>query len=221
VSVRAAVTGSLPEKIKPYVIALSTVGIEPLVMTPPDTRSLEDAGVDGLLLTGGTDIDVALFGQSPAPESDEPDRARDSLELRLLAEARERDLPVLAICRGMQLLNVHCGGTLLQHHPYQQRHRQRPPDPSLIAHDVRIEAHTRLAEIIREELCGVNSRHHQAVDRVGKGLVISAMAEDGLIEALEDRHARFLVAVQWHPEDQIDDPRQRRLFEAFRAALSV
>jgi putative glutamine amidotransferase len=199
--------------------ALEAAGLEPVVLTPPDARSLRDAGVQGLLITGGTDVDSALYGQDPHPESDAPDRRRDRLEHRLLREALQADMPVLGICRGMQFLNVYHGGTLFQHHDHQATHRVRTADPSLPAHDVLVQPGSRVAGILGEGRCPVNSRHHQAADRVPYQLAIVARAPDGTVEALERKDKPFVVAVQWHPEDMLNDPRQRKLFEALKLSL--
>lgn len=173
------------------------------------------AGLDGLLLAGGTDIDPAMYGAQRRPETDKnPDKDRDSLESVLLREALERDLPVLAICRGLQLLNVALGGTLVQH---TEGHRY-PEQPDV--HPITIASHSRLRSILGVDEFVVNSRHHQCVDRVASGLVVVARAPDNVIEALELPGKRFVLAVQWHPENRtggLDD----RLFEAFRDAATV
>jgi len=203
-----------------YARALEIVGLEPVVLAPPEQRSLAETGVEGLLLSGGTDVDPELYGEDPAPESERPDSLRDRMEGRLLREALQKDLPVLGICRGFQYMNVFHGGTLVQHHPYQARHRVRTFDRSLPAHDVIVRPGTRLADILGEGRCGVNSRHHQAAGRVPYQLQVSARSVDGMVEGLERKDKAFVVAVQWHPEDQMEhDARQRKLFEAFRDAL--
>ena len=145
------------------------------------------------------------------------------LEMRLLKEAIAADLPVLAICRGLQLFNVFHGGTLIQHLPSSDVHQQRPqnaePGRHPAVHAVRVASKTRLAEIMGAGEHEVNSRHHQAVDRVGSGLVTSAIAEDGVVEGLELPDAAFAVAVQWHPEDRVAvSTSDRKLFEAFAAS---
>ena len=221
-SARVAVSCGKPEQAKRYEEALRTVGLEPVVVAPANERPLSEIGAAGLLLSGGTDVDPALYRQDPAPESDKPDRDRDAMERRLLKEALHLDLPVLAICRGMQLMNVVLEGSLQQHHPHQAMHRVRTPeDPSRPAHEVTVRPGTRLAAILGEGACGVNSRHHQAVNRVAPELTVSACAPDGIVEALERPASSFVVGVQWHPEDQIEkDDRQRKLFEAFREAVT-
>lgn len=169
-------------------------------------------GLGGLMLTGGTDLDPARYHQTPHPETDQPDTERDRRDLSLLEEALQRDIPVLAICRGLQLLNVALGGTLAQHIEGHRRRGERD------AHLVQIARGTRLASILKTDDYSVNSRHHQCVDRVGERLTVSAKAADGVIEALELPGKRFALAVQWHPEDRIDGD-DCKLFEAFAAAV--
>jgi putative glutamine amidotransferase len=216
--IRAAVTCGSAERARRYADALRAVGIEPVVVEPANASSLEALGVQGLLLSGGTDVDPALYGQQ-IEGSEPPDRPRDSMESRLLREALDKDLPVLGICRGLQFFNVFHRGTLVQHHDKQETHCVRLPDPSQSAHEVIVKPRTRLAGILGAGPCAVNSRHHQCAGRVPDELIVSAQAGDGMIEALERPDRAFAVVVQWHPEDQVLDPRQRRLFEAFKEAL--
>lgn len=200
---RAAVTYRNEKKIAPYADALRSAGIEPVFVTPDTRFNPED--MRSLVLTGGTDVTPSLYGAESQAETEEPDSERDAMESGLLREALDRDLPVLAICRGMQLFNVIHAGGLIQHI---EGHKT--------PHAVAIAPGTKLAEIFGAGPRPVNSRHHQAVGSVGRGLVISARAADGLIEGLERGDRRFAVAVQWHPEDLGTD---RALFEAFREAL--
>ena len=201
---RVAVTFGNETRLGPYLVALEEVGIE-AVRNPASLDSL-----DGLLLTGGSDINPARYGKDNAG-SEQVDDARDALEMRLLQDALAEDLPVFAICRGLQLFNVtQPGGTLLQD---MDGHKL----PHHATHHAEIYEGTRLAQIFGPGVHVVNSRHHQAVAQVGEGLVISAKSPDGVIEGLEWPDLRFAVAVQWHPEDQM--PQQRRLFESFREAL--
>lgn len=217
---RVAVSCGKPAGAARYVRALEAVGLEPVVLAPPEQRSLAEIGVQGLLLSGGTDLDPALYGQERAPETERPDCPRDRLEGRLLRDALRMDVPVLAICRGLQFMNVFHGGTLVQHHPHQATHRVRTADRSLPAHDVVVRPGTRLAGILGEGRCAVNSRHHQAAGRIPYQLQVAARSKDGIVEGLERKDKAFVIAVQWHPEDQIErDERQRKLFEAFREAL--
>jgi putative glutamine amidotransferase len=213
---RVAVTYRNEKKIEPYLAALCEVRIEPFRVTPDAPLDSLDA-FQGLLLTGGNDVDPSRYGQAPHPKTN-PDPARDALELRLLGQALDRDLPVLAICRGAQLFNVAHSGTL---HQDIEGHEQRGEDPSLAAHEVTITPGTKLAQILGDGPLPVNSRHHQAADRAGKGLIVSARAPDGVIEALERPDLGFALAVQWHPEDQLRRfEAQRALFQAFSEALS-
>jgi len=208
-----------PENSAPYEEALRGAGIEPLPIEP---GSAIPADVSGLLLMGGTDVNPARFGETRHAETDDPDDARDDLECALIGEFLDRDLPVLAICRGIQILNVQHGGTLVQHLDSTARHRVRTEDRGLPAHQVDIVPGTRLAAIAGESReWDVNSRHHQALGRLGDGLLVSARdPEDGTIEAVERPDKRFVIGVQWHPENQsARDERQARLFRAFAAWL--
>jgi putative glutamine amidotransferase len=205
-----------PQKVIPYAAAARAGGAEPTTSSVDEKLSLQ--GFDGLLLTGGTDVNPSRFGAQPQPETDAPDDPRDEAELALIREAIERDIPILAICRGLQILNVFHGGTLVQHIV---GHDPEKEDTSAVAHEVVFEPASKLSRIASDVKWGVNSRHHQAVSKVGDHLYISARdAKDGVVEGLERRDKRFVVAVQWHPEDQVRaHPEQLRLFESFAAAL--
>lgn len=213
-SARIGITYSNEIKAQPYADAVRAAGAEPVLITPEHPADME--GLDGLLLSGGYDLNPALYGQERHPEADEPNDARDRLEQNLLKQALDKDLPVLAICRGMQLFNVAHRGTLHQHMALHAAHRLHPENRGEPGHAVEMKAGSKLAAILGGDTAAVNSRHHQAVDRVGEGLVVSARAQDGTVEALERPDKRFAVAVQWHPEDQAPgDAVQRRLFEEF------
>jgi putative glutamine amidotransferase len=216
---RAALTFSEPAKAEPYADALRQAGIEPVLISPGQPARL--SGLDGLLLTGGTDLNPARYGAAPHPDNEPPDDERDELETALLQQALDARLPVLAICRGLQLFNVAHGGTLIQHLDNSAVHVVRGDDPAMPAHEIIVAADSRLAAILGEGVHAVNSRHHQAVERVGAGLTIAARSTpDGVVEALERSDLPFAVAVQWHPEDQVrGDPSQKKLFAAFGAAL--
>jgi len=219
VSVRAALTFRDAKKAEAYVDALRRAGIEPALISPQAPREL--GGLQGLVLSGGTDVNPARYGAAPAEDNEAPDDERDELETRLLREALERDLPVLAICRGMQLFNVAYGGSLIQHLENTPAHRVRDQDPARPVHQITVEPGSRLADVLGEGLHTVNSRHHQAVDRVGAGLIVTARATpDGVIEALERPDRSFALAVQWHPEDQArQDSEQQKLFAALARAM--
>jgi gamma-glutamyl-gamma-aminobutyrate hydrolase PuuD len=218
---KAGLTFRSAPKAEPYAESLRQAGIQPILISPGTPRAL--TGLQGLVLSGGTDLNPARYGAAAQPDDETPDDALDELEARLLNEALAADLPVLAICRGMQLFNVAHGGTLIQHLENSAVHVVRSQDPALPAHRILVAPGTHLAEILGEGTHAVNSRHHQAVDRVGDGLRVTARSTpDGVIEALERNDRRFALAVQWHPEDQARmDAEQRKLFDAFAQALAT
>jgi putative glutamine amidotransferase len=183
--------------------------------------------VDGILLPGGGDVRPSLYGATAHQTFDAAEAGRDDFELELARRAWETDLPLLAICRGIQVLNVARGGTLVQDIPDELRtalnHSLREPSWA-IAHDIWISEGSLLERLMSDRLdsdtCPVNSRHHQSVKEVGEGLVVAATAPDGVIEAVEDPTRRFLLGVQWHPENFYRTGEFRELFEAFVAAAS-
>jgi putative glutamine amidotransferase len=194
-----------------YVRQIADAGGAPILL-PPEPSAVPDvlARVDALLLTGGPDVDPARYGASRDPATQPARPARDESELTALAVAEERGIPVLAICRGIQLLNVARGGSLHQHLP---AHAPRTPG-RYDSTQIRIAAGTRMAAALGESvtlLCA----HHQGIDQVGTGLKAVAWAEDGTIEGTEDPSAPFLVGVQSHPEE---GPDTAALFAAFVAA---
>jgi putative glutamine amidotransferase len=209
-----------------YVRSVELAGGLPLIFAPGrpgDAPELLDH-VGGLVLTGGADIDPGMYGEERHPALGPVFRERDEFEVALCREALRRDLPVLAICRGHQVLNVATGGTLVQDIPSQVK-GAGAHDPDVerweTCHDVRILPATRLREILGTENVAVNSFHHQAVEQLGKGLVVSAQSPDGVVEGIEmPREAsRFVVGVQWHPESFWDHPPGfRSLFEALVSA---
>jgi len=207
------------KKVKPYAAAARAGGADPVTASVEDKLSL--AGFAGLLLMGGTDVNPARFAATPHKETDPPDDQRDEAELALIHEAIERDLPVFGICRGLQILNVYHGGTLVQHLEAVARHDPEKDDHSGPAHEVAFVPQTKLAEIAAAPVWHVNSRHHQAVLKLGHNLHIAARdLDDGTVEGIERSDKRYVVAVQWHPEDQTQKhPEQLRLFESFAAAL--
>ncbi|MEN6555956.1 MAG: gamma-glutamyl-gamma-aminobutyrate hydrolase family protein [Anaerolineaceae bacterium] len=179
---------------------------------------------EGVLLSGGGDLHPARYGEAAHPAIHSIDPERDAFELALVPLALAEDMPLLAICRGVQVLNTALGGTLWWDIPSQLpaagKHDWYPDYPrDLLAHTVRIEAGTLLARILGEEPARVNSLHHQAVRDLGAGLIVSARAEDGVIEGVELPGKRFALGVQWHPDCLPEDDRMRGLFSAFvRAA---
>lgn len=175
------------------------------VLLPPGAVELETLEMlDGLLLTGGEDVDPSYYGESPLPELGTVDTQRDIQELPLAKAAFQRGLPILAICRGMQLLNVAAGGTLYQdlavQHDTRIRHLQQAP-VEVSTHDVRLEKGSELTQLAQATILGVNTFHHQAVKDLAPGLMPVAWGEDGLIEAYE-RHEGWVLGLQWHPELQ-------------------
>jgi gamma-glutamyl-gamma-aminobutyrate hydrolase PuuD len=202
-----------------YARAISAVDLTPVLVEAGRPVSLDD--YSGLLLTGGSDVNPSRYGAVIRPETDPPDDERDEMEAALIEDCIERDFPLLAICRGLQIMNVHLGGTLTQHLDDTLGHQARTPDHSLPAHSINIEPGTLLAAIAGQPQWSVNSRHHQAALGIGDGLRVSARHPgDGTIEAIEKADRRFMLAVQWHPEDQaLLDLEQRKLFRSFAAAL--
>jgi putative glutamine amidotransferase len=195
------------------------------LLLPPDPAAVEDPAplldlLDGLILAGGTDIDPASYGQPRHAETVVTCPARDAFEIAMVRAAIARDLPVLGICRGMQLLNVARGGTLLQHLPDSvghQEHRRVPGSFDGADHLVRLEPGTLAARAAGEQTHATLSHHHQGVDRVGEGLLISGRAElDELPEAIELPGARFVLGVQWHPEADPGSPLVAALVEEAR-----
>jgi putative glutamine amidotransferase len=224
-----------------------TIGITPCRALPDYVESIRRAGgdprpldlaadrpadvvaaCDGILFTGGGDVDPARYGESPHPSVAGIDEGRDTYELELARAALAADAPVLAICRGLQVLNVAAGGTLIQDIPSEVSgaldHSVKIPLFG-IAHDVWVVRSSRLAGLMREELgsgdtLAVNSRHHQSVRVLAAGLDVTATAPDGVIEAFERPASRFCVAVQWHPENFWRSGEFRPLFEGFVAACT-
>jgi putative glutamine amidotransferase len=207
------------KKVTAYEEAARAGGMEPVAVSVSERMPTE--GFAGLLLTGGSDVNPRRYGAVTRPETDAPDDERDQVELDQIHAALARNLPIFGICRGLQILNVYHGGTLIQHIEATAKHDPERENPAEPAHEVRFEPASQLARIARAERWQVNSRHHQAVERPGAELIISARdLEDGTVEGLERPGKRFVVAVQWHPEDQIfKHPEHLRLFESFAAAL--
>jgi putative glutamine amidotransferase len=184
-----------------YVHAVDLAGGRPLLV-PPSLEGVEETldAVDGLLFTGGADLDPELYGQKPHEETFGVAIERDRAELTLLEQALARDMPVLAVCRGSQVLNVARGGDLVQHLPEvvgDDRHKETPG--TFGEHDVAIETGTRLATLLGDR-APVKTHHHQGFGRIGDGLRVAAQADDGTVEAIEDPSQRFAVGVLWHPE---------------------
>ncbi len=211
-----------------YLEAVEAAGGIPLILpvtANPDTiRGFLD-GLDGILLSGGVDVGPSYYGQSPHPALGETDADRDAAEIALVHAALERDKPIFAICRGIQILNVALGGTLYQDLPtenpspiHHAQNEQGIPRPQTV-HSIQIAAGSRLAQIIGAETMAVNSLHHQALKDMADGLTATAWAADGVIEAAEMPAKRFVIAIQCHPEELArHQTESQRLFAAFIAA---
>lgn len=171
------------------------------------------------MLTGGHDIDPMLYGEEPSPQCGPICRERDAMETITARSAMERDLPILGICRGIQFLNVFLGGSLYQdlpaQHPSETEHHQRPPY-DVPAHRVSLSEGGSLFQLLQKASIPVNSYHHQAIKRLGSGLRVMAVSEDGIPEAVELPEKRFVWAVQWHPEFSYPtDESSKRIFREF------
>jgi gamma-glutamyl-gamma-aminobutyrate hydrolase PuuD len=201
-----------------YVSAIERAGGVALVLPAQSTGTEAlTAILDGLVLSGGPDVAPDHYGALSHPRTQRPHVARDDFELALVRLAGEADLPLLAICRGVQVLNVARGGTLHQHLPDVVGHEGHATPPGEYApHSVEIRRQSRLGAIQPSRL-DVPSHHHQAIARVGRGLDVVALAEDGTIEAVEDAGRAFLIGVQWHPEVSGDDSLFEGLVEAAKA----
>jgi putative glutamine amidotransferase len=217
-------------KIEDYRQAILHVGGEPRILDQTMTIEQALAGIDGLMLTGGDDVAPARYGEPAHPKVVVAEAGRDEFEIGLITAARARHVPIFAICRGIQVLNVACGGTLVQDIPSElagalPHSLPSPPnEPYALAHEVWVDKDSLLSKLMRERLVDesveVNSRHHQAVKQVANGFRVSATAPDGVIEAIEDPAEKFCLGVQWHPENFFRTGEFRTLFEGFVEAAS-
>ena len=202
-----------------YPASIRRAGAIPVVIPPMDAAAIEPLldGLWGLCLSGGPDLHPHCYGAQPHPELGPTEPHLDTFEIALLRAAEARDMPVLAICRGLQVLNVARGGTLVQDLPSERpsdiEHRQAPPG-STATHDVTLQD-SLTADCLGLREAKVNSFHHQAVDRLGSGLRAVGWAPDGVVEAIEATDRSFTVAVQWHAESMTRSPEQARLMAAF------
>jgi putative glutamine amidotransferase len=223
--------GKSPERAyvnSAYLHAVQQAGGVPVALPPQlSTASLArlGRGLDGLLLTGGGDIEPTLFGETPHPSVYEVAPARDTLECALVRLALERGLPILAVCRGIQVLNVALGGTLFQDvgtDPGTQLQHSQPEPRDQPTHKVTVKPGSRLADTLGTDELEVNSMHHQAVKELGSGLLAVAWAPDLLVEGVEASDpSRFVIGVQWHPEELCGhSDAARRLFAALVGAAA-
>src|SRR3954470_14123447 len=218
-------------KLEDYRQAILHVGGEPRIVDPSMTVAAAMEGIDGLLLTGGDDVAPSRYGEAAHATVVEAEPGRDEFEIALIGAARARGLPILAICRGVQVLNVAGGGTLVQDIPSGvtgalAHSLPCPPNQSYtLAHEVWVDKDSLLSKLMRERLVDesieVNSRHHQAIKDPAKGFRVSGTAPDGVIEAIEDPAATFCLGVQWHPENFFRTGEFRSLFEGFVEAAGA
>ena len=217
-------------RMSDYVESVRRAGGEPIeVGADGETPEHILARVDGVLLTGGGDVDPDLYGEARHATFDAAESGRDTFEIALTKAAVAAGVPYLAICRGMQLLNVAKGGTLIQDIPSQVPGalQHAVPEPRFaIAHEIWVAKDSLLSKLLAEhmedgETCHVNSRHHQSVQRVASGFEVTATSPDGVVEAMEKPGNGFCVAVQWHPENFWRTGEFRSLFEGFIAAANA
>jgi putative glutamine amidotransferase len=226
---KIAISVSDKEKAKgsesPYYKALLAVGVKPEevdVVSPSDPSIPNIKDYDGVLFAGGKDINPKHYEEAiKYPGLVQIDEKRDAFEFELFARAHRHGLPILGICRGIQMINVKFGGTLYQdlhsEAPVEREHMQSAPRPEPTHVVILTDPESRLAETFKGS-CRVNSLHRQAIKRLGRGLKVTAHSEDGLVEAVESADAYpFLMAVQWHPEEMVDRSEQRKIFEKFVA----
>jgi putative glutamine amidotransferase len=201
-----------------YTEALRNAGAVAVIIPPqPENAAALVEELDGILLAGGEDCDPAAYGEERRSEAEPMDPRRQSNDLSLARAARQRGIPTLGICLGVQMMNVAAGGSLIQDIASEVEteidHASEPSDRH--RHDVIVESGTKLSSILRDREFNVNSSHHQAIRNVGDGLRVTAHAPDGIVEGLEDPQHPFYVGVQWHPEDMPDESSAKKLFGAF------
>jgi putative glutamine amidotransferase len=231
---QTAVAGELPPcwiMGHKYVHAVRSAGALPwlLPLIPDDLSTLRGIfdRLDGIFLTGGVDVDPSRYGETREPFCGRSDEARDEVEIQLIRWAWQEHKPILAVCRGAQVLNVALGGSLYQdvaiQFPTAIKHDYFPtkdnPSRNQLVHHIDVCAGTYLRELLAIPQVTVNSMHHQAVKKLAAGLVVTAKAPDGIIEGIEGSNGQFVVGVQWHPEEMVDrDPAMQRLFASFISA---
>jgi putative glutamine amidotransferase len=212
-----------------YVASVEASGGRARVLEVSESPKRVLGEIHGLLLTGGGDVDPIFYREDRHPSVQDAEPGRDEFELDLARRALDASLPLLAICRGAQVLNVAAGGSLVQDIPSQVQtdlpHTVTQPRDH-VAHEVTVASGSRLARALGPAVstaltCRVNSRHHQAVDRLGQGLVVSATAGDGIVEGIEAPAADFCVGVQWHPENFVRTGEFKSLFDEFVTAAAA
>ena len=217
-----------------YVEELRKVGAVPWVipLIPGDADTLQEIfnRLDGVFITGGVDVDPTCYGEPKSALCGTTDPDRDAVEIALLQHALRRELPVLAVCRGIQILNVTCGGTLYQdvsaQVPAALKHDFFPtpeqPSRKYLAHDITVKPGSRMRNILGDAVVPVNSMHHQAIKDLAPNLAATAHAPDGIIEGVEGTGSQYLIAVQWHPEELTEtQPGMKRMFTTFADAASA
>jgi len=213
-------------KLDDYVASVEQTGARARILEVTESARKVLDEIDGVLLTGGGDVDPVFYGEDRHPLTHDAEPGRDEFEIDLARRAMTGDVPLLAICRGAQVLNVAAGGTLVQDIPSAVASdlvHSVPEPKNLDCHDIDILPGTRLSSALGASAaaacsCRVNSRHHQSVDKTGGGLVVSARARDGVVEAIEKPDAPFCIGVQWHPENFWETGEFRPLFDAFVTA---
>jgi putative glutamine amidotransferase len=209
-----------------YMEALEAAGAIPVVLPPLPMREIDPLldRLDGVCLSGGPDLDPATYGGGDHPQLGPTERPVDDFELGLVRAVRRRGLPLLAICRGLLVMNVARGGTLLQHLPedvgMDVDHRQKD-SARVVTHGVDVQKGSLLHRLMEDQRPLVNSFHHQAVDRIGEGLQAVAWADDGVVEGLEGRGGPFTLAVQWHAECLAERPEHAALFSGLVDAAAL
>ena len=216
-------------KMEDYLESVRRAGGEPIeVVVGGEAPEQILSRVDGLMLTGGGDVDPKLYGEKPHGTFQEAETGRDAFEIALARTAIAKGIPLLAICRGMQVLNVAMGGTLIQDIPSQitgALQHSMPQPRAGSAHEVWVSKESKLSSLLKDhmedgETCHVNSRHHQSVKEVAKGFEVTATSPDGVIEAMEKPEAPYCIAVQWHPENFWRTGEFRELFEGLVQAAN-
>jgi putative glutamine amidotransferase len=201
-----------------YVDSLRRAGAIPVLIPPQPENAADVVGeLDGIVLAGGYDCDPSVYGEEAHPTVEPMDERRQQNDMSLAKLARERNIPTLGICLGMQMMNVAAGGTLVQdiNSEIETEILHESSPSARLRHDISVEAGTKLARVLPSRKLNVNSSHHQSVKKIGAGLSITAKAPDGVIEGLEDPNHPFYMGVQWHPEDMDGETSAAAIFGAF------